>query len=739
MAKKSIIDTRNYVPEYFGNNREFQVFLRLANLALSVIKSNTDNFIPNLLNPLLCKTRLLPLLSNYVGYDYDPTERVLTNRWITKLYPILVRNRGSETGLTLAIAIAICLLGDPDELDFDLEKTFDINMETIYDKWGRESERIKAYMYFPSYISILNKLIEVVRPAGLPVEFVPSQNITSSETIVLTDEHLITKYDYITGKLLSINDVDITIQNSWPVLVDTTINTIEKWKDIEFYIWDELKDYTWKQLLEKENPYAAIPGLYPHEVSNKNEAQAKMFNTRPIYLVDGRFYDTYGNDLNRYVDPESGKIYLGNGTDTHYIVRETRIYIYDNDLQQEIYTGMYFDVSQPAKVLNTYYKLLDDGIFSGFYVSNDDMFIYDSNHNYTGYRLINDTTIINGITNHVWRVFDNGGTIRYKWYVHPHTRRFEVDPLEGDSLPFSVDKMPFSNTTYIDKKAYIINIKTNELGETTMAPTHYFVNVYGDIVDNAGNIILTKQDRYKISDSTMIGFSEIHNNAKQLSTYDGTNILRREWSFMKDAHLDDVYGRDLINNYEQYERINDARYKFTRNNFNLIDVTREYTGTNLIRFISSDELLEMKLNEDNTSGEFIIPLFITEFDMENSSGILAIKADLPEAFSLGDVFNNINIRFENHIPNDEINPTWDIYIDWTANVKNKSLFNLNELENPIHFIDKGTITKRTLHWTTIPIKVTPKIYDGTTKVYTKGNLGNDNLNIYQTIYSEQNK
>ena len=83
MTKKSLFDARKFVPEYFGNNREFQVFLKAVNIAFTVIKSNTDMFIPNLLNPLKCKARLLPLLSNYVGYDYNPRERVLTNRWIT--------------------------------------------------------------------------------------------------------------------------------------------------------------------------------------------------------------------------------------------------------------------------------------------------------------------------------------------------------------------------------------------------------------------------------------------------------------------------------------------------------------------------------------------------------------------------------------------------------------------------------------------------------------------------------
>ena len=72
MAKKSVFDARKFVPAYFGNNREFQVFLRAVNIAFTVIKSNTDMFVSNLLNPLKCKARLLPLLSNYVGYNYNP-------------------------------------------------------------------------------------------------------------------------------------------------------------------------------------------------------------------------------------------------------------------------------------------------------------------------------------------------------------------------------------------------------------------------------------------------------------------------------------------------------------------------------------------------------------------------------------------------------------------------------------------------------------------------------------------
>ena len=136
----------------------------------------------------------------------------------------------------------------------------------------------------------------------------------------------------------------------------------------------------------------------------------------------------------------------------------------------------------------------------------------------------------------------------------------------------------------------------------------------------------------------------------------------------------------------------------------------------MIRFVSNEEL--SKIRQDN--GFLNVPLFVTKFDSENASGVLKIKMNLPEVYSLGDVFKNMNIRYEKKLPNTELDPYYDIYIDWTPNNKNKSLFNLNDLENPIHFIQKGKINKRTLHWTGNTIYLDPKTYDGTTKVYTHG-------------------
>ena len=721
---KSLIDMRKFVPEYFGNNREFQVFLRSINIALSVVKSNTDNFIPNLLNPLKCKARLLPLLSHYVGYNYNPRERVITNRWITKLYPLLIRNRGNELGITLAVAMAICLMGNPEELN--LEKNFSMEYEETYDSYGRKINALKLYLYTTDYLPILKDMIETVRPAGMKIEYIPATSISSSETISLTDEFAIAKYDYITGKLLSINDVQVVVQNSWEVLIDEHSIKHYKWKDLENWQWGSVENQenelqaldtkTWADFEDSNiEQFGAMPGVAPYNIDNKHSKSATNWNTTGIWLTDGRFYDKYGNDLNRYLDPVSGKILYENDVWNGEYVKETRIYLKNLQTGEEKYTGMYFDVSNPAKVLNTYYKLLDDGVFSGHFLSEDNKLIYNSSNMYSTFKLVEENIVINGINKLVWKVYDANGTVKYNWHVDIDTREFIKD-TDGIDINYTGNKVPFSETTYIGKKAFLMKKNENEDGTFSIEATNYFVNKYGDIIDPAGNIILSKKDRYKVSDSSMIGFTEVHNTAKELSTYDATNILQREWSYMKDNDIQDIWGKNETNDFEAYKRVTDPRYKLDHFSFNIGTPKREYTGNESIRFVTYDDL--QTIHADN--GYMSIPLFITEDDKENAVGELIIKTDIPENYSLADVFKNLNIRFENKVPNNELNPKWDVFIDWTANGKNKSLFNLNDLENPIHFIKCGTIEPRTLHWTGNPIYITPKIYDGTTKVYVKG-------------------
>lgn len=732
LKKSSTINTRNLVPEYFGNNRHFQVFLRLINLILTNVKSDSVNFVENTLNPLKCKNKLLPLLSSYVGWNYDPEERMETNRWVTRLYPLLIRNRGNEIGLSLAVAISVSLLCNPK--DIELDYNFSIGTEEEIDDNNRTITKIKIYMFNNTYLSLLNKLIEVVRPAGSIIEFIPAQNITSSETIVLTDKYLISKYDYISGKLLQVNDVPIVVQNSWEILIDDFDPESFKWKDFVENTWSEISTKTWHDVEHRLRDFAegSIPGVSNYETNNKNIKTSKMV------LIDGKFYDLNNNYLGKYLDSETGKIMFDSGVESNYFIKDTRIYYYDSNKNKETYTGMYFDVSNPAKVLNTYYKLMDGNIFRGFYMSRDNSCIYHHNNTKPLYQLKNYYIKINEKNTLVWKVYDMKGNL-INWHVDIATRHFIKDD-EGDDLKENDSKFPFSDTTCIGRKTYLLKPLTDN---GVLESTPFYVNKFDDIVDQTGNVILSKKDMYKVSDSTMIGYSQVHNN-KRISTFDGTNILQREWSFIKDSDLSNIWKKDEINDYSNVVKENDNRIKVDLSSFTLIEPIREYTGNNHIRFITSDELKKINgvKNSNTNLYDFNIQLFNVDvsadndkskyYDGYNASGNLIISLDLPEELNminLAYIFKNFDINFENENPNDNINPRWNVILNWQPNIENRSIFDTNELPSSIIFFKKGIIEKRTLYWTNKTINIEDKIYDNTTHINTE----KQNINNYQDI------
>ena len=95
-----MIESRKLVPDYYEYSRDYQVFLKLLDIIVNACNADTRYF-TSLVSPMQCKARLLPLLSNYVGYSYDYEESVALNRLITKNWATLKRNRGSLTGFSI--------------------------------------------------------------------------------------------------------------------------------------------------------------------------------------------------------------------------------------------------------------------------------------------------------------------------------------------------------------------------------------------------------------------------------------------------------------------------------------------------------------------------------------------------------------------------------------------------------------------------------------------------------------
>ena len=210
-----MIESRKYVPDYYEHSRDYQVFLKLLDLIVNACDGDTKYY-TGLLSPMQCKARLLPYLSHYVGYKYDYAEPVKLNRILTKNWSELKRNRGNMIGFRMAIALALCSVED---LEFaDIYKMFNVQRVVETDGYGREIVKIRIYLYHYAYLSKLYDLIEAVRPAGTIVEIIPAVPISSSETVILTDEFKLMGYNYATGKLVRIGDIPIYVENCWEIM-----------------------------------------------------------------------------------------------------------------------------------------------------------------------------------------------------------------------------------------------------------------------------------------------------------------------------------------------------------------------------------------------------------------------------------------------------------------------------------------------------------------------------------------
>ena len=182
----SIIESKNYIPWVVRQSRDIQAFCKLFDLMFNSVKTDIDYYI-NLIDFDGCPDNLLPLLASYVGYKYDYTESYDTNRLIIKHYPEMIRNRGSEVGVSLATALSVNALGEIDKVE--ALSMFKIN-------YVREENKIYIYIFFPSNLSKIRDLIEVVRPAGCGILLVPADVIQTIDGIEIHTYTTQQKYAY---------------------------------------------------------------------------------------------------------------------------------------------------------------------------------------------------------------------------------------------------------------------------------------------------------------------------------------------------------------------------------------------------------------------------------------------------------------------------------------------------------------------------------------------------------------
>lgn len=168
-----IIESKNSLPWVLRQSRDMQSWCKLFDLLLNNFKTNSDYWV-SLIDYDQCPNHLLPLLASYVGYRYDYTESYYTNRLIIKNYMNMIRNRGSEIGMSLATALSVNALGEIDKVE---------SLSMFHIDYVVKDGKIKIYIYFPANMSKVRDLIEVVRPAGVGLELIPAEIISTIDEI----------------------------------------------------------------------------------------------------------------------------------------------------------------------------------------------------------------------------------------------------------------------------------------------------------------------------------------------------------------------------------------------------------------------------------------------------------------------------------------------------------------------------------------------------------------------------
>lgn len=656
-----MIESRKLVPVHYGNSRDFQVFLKLVDLIANATDADTKHFM-SLISPMLCKARMLPLLSNYVGYTYDYAETVKLNRLITKNWATLLRNRGSLTGFSMALALALSQV-EVSELSSALD-LFNVDFSSEVNKYGQQIDTVQIYLHYKGYVSKMYDLLEAVRPAGVKIDITPSVPITATETVSLTDEFLMLGYDYVSGKLIKIGDVSITIENSWEIMKE---------------------------------------GITTSE-----------------YLIDNEFYDERHNALGKTLD--SAQRILQNGEFTGEIIRAPYIYKvvdYVDGTPEYLtytsaegvkftleYTGKYFNLEHGARVCNTCYVISAGGKHTDYFINSEDWTIMDNEMANIVFQLRD----YNFEGTLVKKVFTAATSEKCNWHINPETGFFTKDDDGVDAAQF-IEIMPWDEYCYISKKRYIMNLSPSGVLYTTK----YYVNQFEDIQDDAGNIILSVKDRYKVSDSAGVGFSEVHNTDRN-TNFNKTFHWARSRAYNADKDYYNNYNLVDYNDYNDDSTFSDTRITLYPSDFSIDVVYREYDETTNIGTISAESTSVI----DGSTATIPVDSFDGS-DVGASNSKFYINKLLVKGHNVLDVFKELTFTFDTEVISDDKN----VFMRWKAKDSASQQYNFGFLPEVIVFPHKGAINKRKLKFTSDDIIITEKVYDGTTRVQDDAAVIND--------------
>ena len=157
------------VPEVYKESADFRFFLKWFENALQKVRYDTENIL-DLYDPLRCKSELLWMLADTMGFKFDDRLPVAFNRLVLLYFMSMIKNRGSKNGVMLAAEVNLAQFnineyGKQNEILYDRLEDTSIPVNAVYVTPHVEEGYIDV-VYFSAEKPV-DACIEYVRPVGM--------------------------------------------------------------------------------------------------------------------------------------------------------------------------------------------------------------------------------------------------------------------------------------------------------------------------------------------------------------------------------------------------------------------------------------------------------------------------------------------------------------------------------------------------------------------------------------------
>lgn len=157
------------VPEVYKSSSDFRFFIELIAQALTELQYNTENLV-DCYDPLRCKSELLWMLAETMGYKLDDRLPIAFNRLVLMYFMSLIRNKGSKDGVTLAAEVNLAQFnildyGKENDILYDRLEDTSIPVNSVYVTPHPDKGYIDV-VYFSTDIPV-DSCLEYARPLGM--------------------------------------------------------------------------------------------------------------------------------------------------------------------------------------------------------------------------------------------------------------------------------------------------------------------------------------------------------------------------------------------------------------------------------------------------------------------------------------------------------------------------------------------------------------------------------------------